>query len=68
MTLHTLLHHPLDAGAYRWGYRQLDPRTQQPGRRSTGRTVHAPDVCEVLINDRFPAYLSWERFEAIQHR
>jgi hypothetical protein len=68
MTLQTVLHHPIDAGAYRWGYRQLDPRKQPPGRRSTGRTVHAPDDWEVLINDRFPAYISWERFEAIQHR
>jgi len=68
MTLHTLLHHPSYAGAYRWGYRQLDPRQQQPGRRSTGRTVNAPDDCEGLIKDRFPAYISWERFAAIQHR
>jgi DNA invertase Pin-like site-specific DNA recombinase len=68
MTLQTVLHHPIYAGAYRWGYRKLDPRKQQPGRRSTGRTVNAPDVCEVLIKDRFPAYISWERFEAIQHR
>ena len=68
MTLQTVLHHPIYAGAYRWGYRKLDPRKQQPGRRSTGRTVNAPDGCEVLIKDRFPAYISWERFEAIQHR
>jgi len=68
MTLPTLLHHPIDAGAYRWGYRQLDPRKPQPGRRRTGRTVKAPDVCAVLIHDRFPASSSWARFDAIQHR
>ena len=68
MTLQTVRHHPIDAGAYRWGYRQLDPRTQPPGRRSPGRTVHAPDDWEVLINDRFPASISWERFDAIHHR
>jgi Recombinase len=68
MTLQTVLHHPLSAGAYRWGSRQLDPRKHPPGRRSTGRTVKAPDVCEVLIKARFPAYISGERFEAIHHR
>jgi hypothetical protein len=68
LTLQTLLHHPIDAGAYRWGYRQLDPRPQPPGRRSTGRTVKAPDDCEGLITDRFPASIRWERVEALQHR
>jgi DNA invertase Pin-like site-specific DNA recombinase len=68
MTLQNLLHHPIYAGGYRWGYRTIDPRRQQPGRRSTGRTVHAFDECEVLIPERFPAYISWERFLAIQER
>jgi DNA invertase Pin-like site-specific DNA recombinase len=68
MTLQNLLHHPIYAGAYRWGYRKMDPRKQQPGRRSTGRTVNTPEACDVLIKDRFPAYISWERFEVIQQR
>jgi hypothetical protein len=25
-------------------------------------------VCDVLIKDRFPAYITWERFAAIQQR
>jgi DNA invertase Pin-like site-specific DNA recombinase len=68
MTLQSLLHHPIYAGAYRWGYRKVDPRKQQPGRRSTGRTVNPPEACDVLIHARFPAYISWQRFEAIQQR
>jgi DNA invertase Pin-like site-specific DNA recombinase len=68
MTLQNLLHHPIYAGAYRWGHRQMDPRRQKPGRRSSGRTIKAPQDCEVLLQDRFPAYISWERFEAIQKR
>jgi DNA invertase Pin-like site-specific DNA recombinase len=68
MTLQNLLHHPIYAGAYRWGYRKMDPRKQQPGRPHTGRTVTPLAACEVLIKDRFPAYISWERFEAIQQR
>jgi DNA invertase Pin-like site-specific DNA recombinase len=68
MTLQNVLHHPIYAGAYRWGYRQIDPRRQQPGRPNTGKTVNPPESCEVLIKDRFPAYISWERFEFIQQR
>lgn len=68
MTLQNVLHHPIYAGAYRWGYRQVDPRKQQPGRPNTGRTVTPLESCEVLIKDRFPTYISWERFESIQQR
>jgi DNA invertase Pin-like site-specific DNA recombinase len=68
MTLQSLLHHPIYAGAYRWGYRKIDSRKQQPGRPGTGRTVVPVDACEVLLKDRLPAYITWERFEAIQQR
>jgi DNA invertase Pin-like site-specific DNA recombinase len=68
MTLQNVLHHPIYAGAYRWGYRKIDPRKQQPGRPNTGKTVNAPEACEVLIKDRFAAYISWDRFASIQQR
>src|SRR2546428_854518 len=68
MTLQNLLHHPIYAGAYRWGCRKGDPRKQQPGRPYTGRTVKPPESCEVLIKGRFPAYINWDRFESIQQR
>jgi hypothetical protein len=68
MPLQNLLHHPIYAGAYRWGPRKRDPRKHQPGRRSTGRTINAPEACDVLLPNRFPAYISWERFAAIQPR
>jgi hypothetical protein len=68
MTLQNVLHHPIYAGAYRWGYRKIDPRKQQPGRPNTGKTVNPPESCEVFIKDRFTAYITWDRFEAIQQR
>jgi hypothetical protein len=68
MTLQNMLHHPIYAGAYRWGHRKIDPRKQQPGRRSTGRTINVPEACDVLLPNRFPAYISWARFAAIQQR
>jgi hypothetical protein len=68
MPLQNVLHHPIYAGASRWGYRKIDPRKQQPGRPTTGKTLHPPESCEVCIKDRFPAYSSWQRFEALQQR
>jgi hypothetical protein len=67
-TLQNLLHHPVYAGFYRWGYRAVDPRKQQPGRPGTGRTVRAPGECQVLLPDRCPAYITAERFTANQER
>ena len=62
------MHHPIYAGASRWGHRLIDPRKRQPGRPQTGRTLIPAESCEVLIKDRFPASLSWERFAYIQQR
>lgn len=67
-TLQNLLHHPLYAGAYRYGYRPTDPRRKQPGRPGAGRRVCTAEECQVLIRDRFPAFITWERFEANQQR
>lgn len=66
VTLLNLLHHPIYAGAYRWGHREIDPRRQVPGRRLTGRTFNAYDECRVLIRDRFAAYIAWDEFERNQ--
>ena len=63
MTLQNLLKNPIYAGAYAYGRRQVDPRTQQPGRPSTGRRVIDPDGWYVLLQDRCPAYLSWAQYE-----
>jgi hypothetical protein len=67
-TLQNLLRHPSYAGAYRFGHRPVDPRKKQPGRPTTGKLVRRPEECPVLIRDRLPAYISWERFEANQQR
>ena len=63
-----MLPHPISAGAYRWGHRQIDPRKHPPGRPSTGRTINIPEACDGLSPHRLPAYLSGERFVAIQRR
>ncbi len=68
VTLLNLLHHPIYAGAYRWGHRDVDAKKKIPGRPATGRTFNAYDECRVLIRDRFDAYISWEQFEANQEK
>jgi len=68
VTLLNVLHHPIYAGAYRWGHREVDPRKKIAGKPTTGRTLNAHDRCRVLIRDRFPAYIPWEEFETNQRK
>lgn len=68
VTLLNFLHHPIYAGAYRWGHRDVDAKKKIPGRPTTGRTLNAYDECRVLIRDRFEAYISWEQFEENQEK
>lgn len=68
VTLLNMLHHPIYAGAYRWGHREIDPRKKVPGKRATGRTLKSHEECRVLIRDRFAAYISWEEFEKNQQK
>ena len=68
MTLQNLLKHPLYAGAYAYGRRQVDPRRQQPGRPSTGRVVMAAPEWLAFLPDRCPAYISWDQYEANRAR
>jgi DNA invertase Pin-like site-specific DNA recombinase len=63
-----MLRHPIYAGAYAYGMRR--PGTKNP---LTGRTegVHAfvpPQEISVLLRDRLPAYISWDRYLANQER
>ena len=67
-TLQNLLRHPTYAGAYRFGHRPVDPRRKQPGRPTTGKLIRRPEDCLVLIRDRLPAYITWDRFEANRAR
>lgn len=66
VTLLNVLHHPIYAGAYRWGHRSIDPRKKVPGQPASGRTYNAHEDCRVLIRDRFPAYITWDDFERHQ--
>ncbi len=67
-TLSNLLHHPSYAGAYRFGHRPVDPRRKYPGRPAAGKSIRRAEDCLVLIRDRVPAYITWDRFRANQER
>jgi DNA invertase Pin-like site-specific DNA recombinase len=67
-TMLNLLHHPIYAGAYRWGHRSIDARKKVPGKVGTGRTYNAAADCRVLIPNRFPAYITWDEFERNQRQ
>jgi DNA invertase Pin-like site-specific DNA recombinase len=68
-TIRQILRHPIYAGAYRYGHRPTDARRQRPGHPKSGRSSGlAAEDCQVFLKDRFPAYISWERFEANQLR
>ena len=62
-TLSFLLRNPIYAGAYAYGRRPSNGWSKQPGRPATGRRVAKPEEWQVVLKDRLPAYISWERFQ-----
>ena len=63
-----ILHHPIYAGAYAYGRRQVDPkRTAASGGKVRMRAMPMSEW-KVLQRDRFPAYISWERYLTNQQR
>jgi DNA invertase Pin-like site-specific DNA recombinase len=65
-SVNNLLHNPTYAGVYTWGRRPSDPRRQQAGRPRTGRRTADPDKWLVCLQDRLPAYITWQQFQTNQ--
>jgi DNA invertase Pin-like site-specific DNA recombinase len=63
MTLQNMVKHPLYAGAYTYGRRQVDPRKKQPGRPSTGRVTRPRHAYHALLPEQVPAYITWAQDE-----
>jgi DNA invertase Pin-like site-specific DNA recombinase len=62
------LHHPIYTGAYSYGRRRVDPkRTAASGGKVRMRYVPMSEW-KVLKHDRYPAYITWERYLANQQR
>jgi DNA invertase Pin-like site-specific DNA recombinase len=62
-TLQNLLKHPIYAGAYAYGRRQVDRRRAVPGKPGTGRRTMERDQWLAFLPDRVPSYISWEQYE-----
>jgi DNA invertase Pin-like site-specific DNA recombinase len=63
MTLHNMVKHPIYAGAYAYGRRQVDPRKRHPGRPSTGRVTRLRQDYHVLLKEHVPAYITWAQYK-----
>src|SRR5215467_5856334 len=67
-TIQMMLKHPLYAGFYVYGRRQVDPRRTHPERPRAGRVVMTTDEWLVLLPNHCPAYISPEQYERNQGR
>jgi DNA invertase Pin-like site-specific DNA recombinase len=67
-TLNRILRHPYYAGCYVFGFTRQDPRRRKPGRPSSGTVQVQRLKWEVMIPDKIPAYITWERYLANQDR
>ena len=64
-TLNNLLHHPIYAGAYSYG---RSPPKAKRSALGAGRRFAPMSEWKVLLLDRLPAYITWERYLANQQR
>ena len=67
-TLNRILRHPYYAGCYVFGFTRQDARRKKPGRPKSGTVQVEKLKWEVMIPDKIPAYITWERYLANQNR
>jgi DNA invertase Pin-like site-specific DNA recombinase len=67
-TLNNLLHHPMYAGAYSYGRSPRKARKNASDADGTGHRFAPMSEWKVLLLDRVPAYITWERYLANQQR
>jgi len=58
--LQNMLRHPIYAGAYTYGRSCLD---KQPRQKRKRRRWQPLDQWQVLLRDRYPAYITWQQYE-----
>src|SRR5947209_2349340 len=62
-TLIDMLHNPIYARCHAYGRRSVEASRRQPGQRATGRRRgHDLDDGVIVLHDRLPAYISWDRY------
>jgi DNA invertase Pin-like site-specific DNA recombinase len=63
-----MLRHPMYAGAYAYGLHRPGTKNPATGRTEGGKWFVPPEEIPVLLRDRLPAYISWDRYLANQER
>jgi DNA invertase Pin-like site-specific DNA recombinase len=58
------LRHPIYAGAYAYGLHRPGTRNPATGRAEGGKWFVPPEELPVLLRDRLPAYITWDRYLA----
>lgn len=67
-TLCQLLHHPIYAGAYAYGRRPCDPKAKYKVHKNRGKRWKPMAKWQVLIHNKLPAYITWDRYLTNQER
>jgi len=63
-----ILRHPIYAGAYAYGLHRPGRKNPVSGLAEGGQWFLSPAEIRVLIQDRVPAYISWDQYLANQRR
>jgi len=67
-TILHILRHPVYAGAYVYGRTQLTTTSTPSGDRKTVQRRLPQEQWEVLIQDKLPAYITWQQWERNQKK
>src|SRR5262249_1730163 len=59
--VYRILNHPMYTGAYVYGRQPVDQQRKQSGQSRSGRVTVPMEQWPVLLHDRLPAYITWER-------
>ena len=62
----SILRHPIYAGAYAYGLHRAGTKNPATGRIEGGKWFVPPEELPVLLQDRLPAYISWDRYWRIR--
>jgi hypothetical protein len=64
----SILRHPIYAGAYAYGLHRAGRRHPTTGRSEGGKWFVPPEELPVLLQDRLPAYISWNQYMKNQEK
>jgi DNA invertase Pin-like site-specific DNA recombinase len=67
-TVWRILAHPNYAGAYVFGRKEVEREQTSGGHARRHPKRYRADAWKILLKDRMPAYISWDRYEANQKR